>query len=262
MNIYISGKNGFIGSNLVKLFPSESIIPYDIDLEYIHMIKLFKPDIIIHCAARVGTRNCQKNYLDTYKSNIIGTMKISEVAKELCSYFVYVSSIDVYKFSSTDEVCELTEDSLVDPYTIYGRTKYEGELISKEIVGNVLILRLGYIFGNPKEDKYSLISNVLTGNEVSLVGEYNKDYLYIDDCVSAIKCLVDERVLGIVNIGSGEMYSIKTILNTLGVNNFVFDKNDYTRNFVINTDILKNKYGWQPKTNFWDKLYELKESNL
>ena len=258
MKVYISGKQGFIGSNLAKYMNSKyEVISEEFLLRNIERVVNFKPDVIIHCAARVGSMKCSRNYYDTYESNILGTCNIANIAKQLNAYFVFASSIDVYKFESLYNIID--ETSKIGTHTLYGRTKLEGEYICKGLLNNFLILRLGYIFGKADEDYNSLISLILQGKKVDFVGEYSKDYLYIDDCVSAIEKLISAKVNGIVNIGSGFSYSVKKILQKLDRDNFEFSSLDYTKNFTLPSKILRTRTDWEPKVNFWDKIEELKK---
>ena len=258
MRIYISGKNGFIGSNLFKkLSLNNDVINEEFNLNEIYKIKQFLPDIIIHCAARVGSTNCRNNLEDTINSNILGIYKIAAVSKEINSYFVYLSSIDVYNFSNTFNVID--EKSSICPQTIYGMSKLFGEEVCKEMIDDLLIIRLGYIYGHPSNDPYSFISSIFNEKVVSLIGNYYKDYVYIDDCIEAICMLINLKVKGIVNIGSGEGHLIKEILDFVGISSFKFDLNDYTKNFVIKTDYINQLTEWKPKINFWEKLDEFRK---
>jgi len=257
MSVYISGKNGFIGSYLQNALCNEyNVIKEEFNLDNIDMLYDYYPSVIIHCAAKVGSQNCYNNYRDAYISNIIGTYNIAKIAKELNAYFVYCSSIDVYKFKS--ELNILNEGNELMPKTLYGRTKLEGEKICEELLSKYLILRLGYIFGEKSVDKYSLISKIQRNENISYVGDYKKDYLYIDDCVDAIMKLLNIQYEGIVNVGSGEMYSIKSILEIFE-KDILFSSHDYTKNFVVPSNILRVATKWVPRTNFWNKIIEFRK---
>jgi dTDP-4-dehydrorhamnose reductase len=229
------------------------------NLEDARQIITYEPDLIIHCAARVGSRNCEKDYLDSYQSNVVGTVRMALVAKELGVKFVYMSSVDVYKFGGTNALKILSEVSDLGPHTMYGRTKLEGEKICQELLSDYLILRLAYIYG--PDDPHSLISHVLRGGTVDMVGDYKKDYLYIDDCAKAIESLIAKKSQGIFNVSSGQNYSVTSILRKLGCNDFKFSDQDYTKNFIMDCDKLKTETGWKPAINLWEKIEELKGEN-
>ena len=179
--IYISGKKGFIGSHLANQFRGQGheVISEEFRLKDIESLLDIKPEVIIHCAARVGSKSCEDDRDRAFEDNVEGTYRIVEVARKLKSYFIYVSSIAVYDFCKGRNY--ITENTPVKPFTWYGRTKYLGEIIASEI--DPLILRLGFVYGLPEEDKHSLISSLMQGINIPLVGNYSKDYIYIDDCV-------------------------------------------------------------------------------
>jgi len=251
--IYISGKNGFIESNLAKnLCGDYNIIGEDFRLNNLSPLENLKPDIIIHCAAKVGSDYCEENYKQAFEVNVVGTYNISEIARKLGAYFVYLSTIVVYKFNPK-AFNMISEFSEVDPYTWYGYTKLMGESCCK-LNKQSLILRLGFIYGEPDQDKYSLVSALASGKSVSRVGSYKKDYLYIDDLVDAIHKLIDKNYLGMLNIGSGLSYSANKIGTIFGRKDFIDLEGDYIGSFSITTEKIKNAIDWSPSTNFWNKI--------
>ena len=143
--VYISGKNGFIGSHLFDSMKySYELLEDEYSLDYIDKIRSFNPEVIIHCAAKVGSVNCKNDFYGTINSNVLGTFKISQVAKDLNSYFIFLSSIDVYDFC-TEHNC-ITEYSRVNPKTFYGASKFCGEKIVENNVSKNLKLILLIVF--------------------------------------------------------------------------------------------------------------------
>jgi nucleoside-diphosphate-sugar epimerase len=263
MKIYISGSNGFIGSALKNKYLSmgHDVINGDFELNDIGALYCLSPDAIIHCAAKVGSVNCQKDPKNAFETNVYGTWKIASVAKSLHAYFVFVSSIAVYDFERRDQsTLEITESTPIKPKTLYGLTKQFGEeistLLSKD---DGLIIRLGFMFGSPTNDPHSFISGIFRGSPPSMVGDYSKDYLHIDDCVDAIYSLSSKYHTGIYNIGSGQSYSITKISEYLKTKVSLDPSGDYFKSFFVNINKITEQTGWKPKINFWKKLAELKE---
>ena len=259
--IYISGSNGFIGSFLRDKFLNNGyeVIKENYRLEEIKNLRDYSIDTIIHCAAKVSTNYCNANPNEASMTNVYGTWNIASRAKFLGAKFVYISTIAIYDYNQV--INYITEDSKIKPHTWYGMTKYLGEKISESIFEDQFLnLRLGFIFGPPEKDKYSFISGLLNKREVPLVGNYFKDYLYIDDCIEAVHRLIDKDKKGIFNLGSGCNYSTKKILQELGFSDFKFDnEKDYFKSFIVDSKKLQTEIEWIPQVNFWDKLKELKE---
>ncbi len=260
INIYISGKNGFIGSSLTDKLRKDSkyqIIEEEFRLDEIQKIKVFRPEIIVHCAAKVSSRYCEENLISAFESNVRGTLNIAEVARDMQAYLIYLSSVVVYNFKADNNV--ILETSKVNPHTWYGKTKLMGEQCIS-LIPNASILRLGFIYGDPKKDKYSLISSLIKKEKFFRVGDYQKDYLYIDDCIEAIKRIIDIKYVGVINIGGGRAYKTQDIVKFLnGDLSFLDNQSDYIKSFVILPSKIYHLTKWRPITDFWVKLLELRK---
>lgn len=262
--VYISGFKGFIGSNLKNIMEKNGYdcINEEVNLNEINKLKKYLPiDIIIHCAAIVGSVPCDSNKKLAFETNVLGTRNIAKFANDINSKFVYMSSVSIYEYKNKYNIID--ETSKIKPNTLYGITKYLGEEVVKIIFeDNFLNIRLGFIYGNVKEDPHSVISGLIQNKKVPLVGKYYKDYLYIDDCINAILKLIQKNSTGIFNLGSGQSYSISNIVKIISSKNSVFEfdnKGDYYKNFIININKINNEINWEPKVNFFEKIKELKE---
>ncbi len=259
--VFISGSKGFIGSSLKDTLKNAGyyVIEENCNLSSINSIKEYNPDVIIHCAAIVGSVVCDNNPGNAADSNIRGSWEIAKVAKELGSYFVNMSSIAIYDFDENFSI--ITEESKIKPHTWYGMTKYLSEKAIESVFdkNEFLNIRLGFIYGDPIKDPHSMISGIIKNTSVPLVGKYYKDYLYINDCVEAIICLIQNRKTGTYNVGSGEVISTEDILFSVGFSEFAFDDfGDYYGNFIVKTDKIYSEINWEPKTNNIKKIKELK----
>ena len=76
--------------------------------------------------------------------NVDGSRNIAKVCRELDIKMLYISTDYVFSgegehFWKPDDVC--------DPQSVYGRTKYEGELAVKEVLEKYFIVRIAWAFG-------------------------------------------------------------------------------------------------------------------
>ena len=147
MNILITGSTGFIGGYLTrelakrhdyKIFclvrndkKARELEPLGVKFIYADitqkhtLTKILRHniDIIIHCAAYAGNDN--KDLL--YKTNVIGTQNVCELAQNLnINRFVYLSTVEV--ISGNTEI-PLTEDLPYKATCPYGESKIEAEKI-------------------------------------------------------------------------------------------------------------------------------------
>lgn len=185
-----------------------------------HMIKGFRPDVIIHCAALSDIDYCEKNQKSAYDTNVLGTRKLVESVKDRRTKFIYISTDAVYDNANGKPLCE--EDP-INPANYYGKTKYLGEQEALK-ADNSLILRTN-IFGWNIQDKFSLAEWVIY--ELSCKREihgFNDVYfssIYTFDLAELIDRIIKKKLSGIYNLGSRSALSKKdfaiTIADQLGL---------------------------------------------
>jgi UDP-glucose 4-epimerase len=99
------------------------------------------------------------------------------------------------------------------------------------------------------------IDKVLKGESPTIQGDgsQSRDYIYIDDIVSAYNCMLITKFPGTVNFGSGTETTVKTLAETI-INMCKRDIKPEYRDAPPNTtmslvaDITKaKKLGWEPK---------------
>ena len=91
-------------------------------------------------------------------------------------------------------------------------------------------------------------------------GKQTRSFLYIDDCIDAVRALFDSDFMGPVNIGSEEMVTInglaKTVISISGKNLKV--KNiagpEGVRGRNSDNALIEEKLQWKPKNSLLDGL--------
>lgn len=99
------------------------------------------------------------------------------------------------------------------------------------------------------------VAMVKNGGVVDVIGDgyQERTFLYIDDCVDAIRLLMNSNVSEIMNIGSSELISIRNYVNMLQQ----ISGKDFSLNFIdgptgvksreCSIELIKEKLGWGPK---------------
>lgn len=119
-------------------------------------------DVIIHSGAFVGTDFCQSNPNLAIQTNVIGTQNIVDVCNKFGIKLVYLSTTAIFDPNDYSEQKPIREHTKINPQTIYGITKYAGELIVKNTFnGPHLILRPVFGFGNYPDDLHSALTKVI-----------------------------------------------------------------------------------------------------
>lgn len=151
--ILVTGVNGQLGYDVVKVLNERNIECLGIDRDELditdkeavneYIIKL-KPEAVIHCAAYTAVDKAEDEYEVCRKVNVDGTENIAKACKEIDAKMIYISTD--YVFSGLGDK-EFEIDGDINPHSVYGKTKYEGELKAKEILDKHFIVRISWVFG-------------------------------------------------------------------------------------------------------------------
>jgi UDP-glucuronate 4-epimerase len=218
-NILVTGANGLIGYSVatelarqgrpvvgfVRSRPLRDQVNFDTyegDLTDIHRIhglfKRYSIDSIIHSAAVSGPMLARDNPYTLCLTNIMGTANILEAARmNGVRRVVYTSSSGAYGDTPLGLV---REETPLRPKNVYGATKASGEhLIRAYAVQNRfegVSLRICWVFGPRRRTAClirTMIEDALEGRSTRLgwgLG-LHRQYIYIDDVVSAIIAALD-----------------------------------------------------------------------
>lgn len=153
MKILVTGVKGQLGYDVVQEGESRGLEMLGTDVDNMditdagqvkRVIKEYKPDALIHCAAYTAVDAAEDNQELCRKINVDGTRNIAEVCKDMDIPMMYFSTD--YIFDGQGENF-WKEDDPKKPLNVYGQTKYEGELAVQELVEKYFILRISWVFG-------------------------------------------------------------------------------------------------------------------
>jgi len=151
-----------------------------------------KHDILIPLAAMVGAPLCDKNPVDAELINF-------KHIKNMCDWkskeqrIIYPNSNSGY--GVTDGSSECTEESPMNPISIYGTTKLRAEYACQE-VENHITLRLATVFGASPRPRFDLLVNnlVMRATKERIIVLYEnqsmRNYIHVQDIVNAfVHCI-------------------------------------------------------------------------
>lgn len=133
MNILVTGVNGQLGHDVVKLLDSKEHIVTGVDRKEMDItneeavkgkIREVKPDVIVHCAAYTNVDGAENDEETAYQVNALGTKYLAQAAKEIGAKMLFVSTDYVFE-GNASEPYEV--DHPTNPIGAYGRTKLAGE---------------------------------------------------------------------------------------------------------------------------------------
>lgn len=221
----ITGKNGQLATEFLKRLGSEAIGLSHPELDIgslepiLECLYTLKPQIIINCAAYNYVDLSESKYYEAIRTNTMGVRNLAYGAKKIGAFLVHFSTD--YVFDGTKGV-PYTEDDKPNPLSLYGKSKYMGELSMKEELLNYLIFRVSWVFG---EGRQNFIYKLLTWTK-------EKEHLQIASdeisCPTSTKTIVEitlkalkEKLTGLyhlTNSGYASRYEWAVfILKNLGI---------------------------------------------
>ncbi len=148
-----------------------------------------KFDFIIPLAALVGAPLCQKFKKDAISTNF-GTIKT------LCKFatkknkIIYLTTNSGYGIGEKNKFCD--ENSPLNPISLYGRTKCDGEDLVRLKVKNYVCFRLATVFGHSYRMRSDLLVNnfvytALKKKKLTLFEpHFRRNFIHVRDVANAI----------------------------------------------------------------------------
>ncbi|WP_419881712.1 dTDP-4-dehydrorhamnose reductase [Peribacillus sp. B-H-3] len=175
-----------IGSKDLDITNKEAVSQY---------VKKVKPDAIIHCAAFTAVDKAEDDKDTCQHVNVDGTNNLVEVAKEINAVFMYISTD--YVFSGEGEA-PLKETDEPRPIGQYGRTKFQGEEVVKQLSDKWFIVRISWVFGiNGNNFVKTLLRLAETRNELNVVGDQFGSPTYTSDLAKLLIDMINTDKYGI-----------------------------------------------------------------
>ena len=202
MKILCTGAKGFIGTNLLKLYPDADIL----DIKDGQSICEKLPDKpythIFHLAAKHHIPTCEEEPQETILSNVWGTLNV--LRKYPNARIIIATS------SSGNEV-----------KSVYGASKLCVEIMSK-LHKNALCVRFYNVFGEYQRFEGGavtpkLIHTMLNKKPLQINGNGNqsRDFTYVGDLVENLRLLMEGSETGITHLGYGKTISLNDYIQLI-----------------------------------------------
>jgi len=208
----ITGADGMVGSYINFGIKTDiNILDVSNQNAVKEVFNKYRPEIVLHLAAETDVDRCEKEPSRAYRINTFGTYNVAVSARNFNAKMVYISTAAVFDGKKNELYYE---EDMPNPQNIYGRTKYLGEIIVKDIVPEYLIIRAGWMFGGgPKKDKkfVAKIIKQLHLAEIKVVNDKMGSLTFAKDLIRGIQILLKENRIGLyhfVNKGLCSRYDI------------------------------------------------------
>lgn len=178
MRVLVTGVKGQLGHDVVNELEKRGIPAVGVDIEEMditdgacveRVISEAAPDAVIHCAAYTAVDAAEENEELCRRVNALGPRNIAAVCGKLDIKMLYISTD--YVFSGEGERPWEPEDER-EPQSVYGQTKYEGELAVQELLEKYFIVRIAWAFGmNGKNFVKTMLKLAETHDTIRVVND-------------------------------------------------------------------------------------------
>ena len=157
---------------------------------YIHDLR---PDIILNCAAYTAVDAAEENEEVAYAVNAQGPKYLAQVCEEIGAKFIQVSTD--YVFDGIGTVHKREEDK-INPQSVYGQTKYQGEEAARKYCTRHFILRTAWLYGEGNNFVRTMLKLAQTYSEINVVGDQFGTPTYTKDLAKVMIELMQTEYYG------------------------------------------------------------------
>ena len=250
MKVLVTGHNGFIGSHvyshLIELGFDVTGIDFPIDIgNFAEYSDLYNPkfDVVIHLAAFAALRDSIQNPDKFWENNVVKSQPVFDYCRENNVRLLYASSAGVYGW-------------WMNPYAI---TKKVNEIQAPpDSVG----MRFFNVWAE-NDSRSDMLYRMLQENTATYLTRHRRDWIHVNDVVSAICCLIPSNHTGSIDIGTGQTTSVLELGRAMGRGNLPINEDTPGEPDSLCADTRElYKLGWCPTINIMDVVQNNASSEL
>ena len=154
MKVVVIGANGQLGTEIVKVFAGDTVIPLtqgDIEISEIDSVERafanIQPDVVINTAAFVNVELCEKEREQAYLVNEIGALNLARVFERRKIPLLHISTDYVFDGAKRRPY---EETDVPNPLNVYGASKLAGERAIQATCSRYYIVRSSGLYGHAK----------------------------------------------------------------------------------------------------------------
>ncbi len=267
-NVTVLDRLDYGGEGLLKVHnhPGFHFIRGDIrDREVIEEV-IKGIDVVVHLAALVGEKSCDRNPTETLDINYYSVERLFDVSIESdVKLFMLASTCSVYGASPD---CLLNEASPIAPNSLYARSKAQAEAVISPH-DNTVIMRFATAMGVSPRMRFDLLVNELvldaTRGSMLIYGpDAYRPFVHVADIAGAIGHFINMFEHGllppkIVNIGSVNVSKGglgKRIQSIVPDSTISIKQTEAKRDYKVDFTVMK-RTGFKPSMSLTDTIREV-----
>jgi len=228
MKVLVLGANGQLGYEFLNFLKDKAeVFPFNhAQLDVLSFLGLSKviseisPDVVINCAAYTKVDQAEKEPTLAYKVNAIGARNVSFASLKAKSKIVYFSTDYVFDGTKGSPYEEFDSPK---PLSVYGNSKFLGEIYTRRHNPDHLILRVSWLYGiNGSNFVKTIIRLAKEKGELRIVNDQVGTPTYTLDMVKQTWELIQQDSVGLyhsANMGQTTWFEFaKRIVEKLNLN--------------------------------------------
>ena len=237
MKILVTGHKGFIGSHVYEYFTDLGfeVDGYDRpdDLGDFKTDKIY--DVVIHLAANAAIREAVENPDLFWENNVEKSKPIFDYCRDNNIRCLYASSAAVYEWW----------------INAYGISKKVNEV---QAPPNSVGMRFFNVYAE-KVSRTDMLYRMLEDKTATYLTRHKRDWVHVDDIVSAIATLIPSSYTGVLDVGTGDPVSVIDLATKMGMGHLPIKEDTPGERDITCADPSKlMELGWRPTINILDTV--------
>jgi dTDP-4-dehydrorhamnose reductase len=261
MKILITGANGMVARATTKYCRSindtvTALTRQELDIsnaeQVLESFSRTQPDAVINCAAYTDVDGAETNRELCYAVNATGVENLALAAKKFNSRFLTISTDYVFDGANAGFY---TQRDTPNPLGIYGKSKLDGEIRTRNAYARSIIVRSGWIYGAGGTNFLSVMHELLgEGKKIKAIYDAFGTPTFANDLAKRLRELAEldmPCVFHVTNSGEGTSYE--------GFAQKVCEIKDFDKNLLdrVSNDTLKRPAS-RPKSSKMACLFSQK----
>jgi dTDP-4-dehydrorhamnose reductase len=200
VKILVTGANGQLGREIARQGRGHELLLTDADTLDItngeavnSYFSAIKPQVVIHCAAYTNVDGAEVDLDRAFRVNVVGAQNIAAGCLEAGARMVYVSTDYVFDGEIQEPYREFDP---VNPQSVYGHTKWQGEEMVRQILGRHFIVRTAWLYGDGNNFVRTMLKLAQTNDTLRVVHDQVGTPTSTVDLAKAIFKLISSDAYG------------------------------------------------------------------
>jgi len=235
MKALVTGHHGFIGSHVYEhlLSHGHEVDGYDRPFDLGDFKTNKKYDVVIHLAANAAIREAIENPDLFWENNVVKSKPIFDYCRDNNVRCLYASSASVYEW-------------WINAYAI---SKKVNEI---QAPPNSVGMRFFNVWAE-KVSRSDMLYRMLEEKTATYLTRHKRDWIHVNDIVTAIATLIPSSYTGILDVGTGNPVSVIDLATKMGLGHLPIKEDTPGERDITCADISTLKsLGWSPTIDILD----------